>query len=76
MEKDAEKEHPPRQAGFLGFTRADFSVPPFIFAGLGAAFVSAMGAVAWGYDSRPKDISALFRTQRPAGFPSIPNRCP
>jgi hypothetical protein len=60
MEKDAEKEHPPRQAGFLGFTRADFSVPPFIFAGLGAAFVSAMGAVAWGYDSRPKDISAFI----------------
>ena len=38
----------------------DLAVLPFIFAGLGAAFISAMGAMALGYDSRPKGMHALF----------------
>jgi hypothetical protein len=42
------------------FSRMDLAVAPFIFAGLGAAFISAMGVMALGYDSRPKDIHALL----------------
>jgi hypothetical protein len=42
------------------FSRIDLAVLPFIFAGLGAAFITAMGAMAMGYDSRPKDIHALL----------------
>lgn len=60
MEKHAESQRSSRPEGFFGFTRVDLSVPLFIFAGLGAAFISAMGAMAWGYDSRPNDISALI----------------
>jgi len=42
------------------FSRMDLAVLPFIFAGLGAAFISSMGAMALGYDSRPEDIHAII----------------
>ena len=42
------------------FSRTDLSVLPFIFAGLGAAFITAMGTMAMGYDSRAKDIHAVL----------------
>ena len=40
--------------------RMDLVVPPFIFAGLGAAFISALGSMALSYDSRPQDIHAII----------------
>jgi hypothetical protein len=48
-----------RIAGITKFSRMDLAVIPFIFAGLGAAFVSAMAGVAFGYDSRPQDIALI-----------------
>ncbi len=42
------------------FSRMDLAVLPFIFAGLGAAFISSMGAMALGYDSRPRDFRAII----------------
>ena len=49
-----------RIAEVFKFSRMDLAVLPFIFAGLRAAFITAMGAMAMGYDSRPKDIHALL----------------
>ena len=41
-------------------SRIDLAVPLFIFAGIGAAYLSAMGATALGF-SPPGDLSALIK---------------
>jgi hypothetical protein len=56
MEKGTAEPFLERIAGLLKFSRMDLAVLPFIFAGLGAAFITAMGAMAFGYDSRPLDV--------------------
>jgi hypothetical protein len=57
--KDRPQDGPfARIAQLFKFSRIDLAVLPFIFAGLGAGFISSMGAMAMGYDSRPKDIHA------------------
>jgi hypothetical protein len=47
-------------ADLFKFSRMDLAVPPFIFAGLGEAFISALGSMALSYDSRPQDIHAII----------------
>ena len=49
-----------RIAEVFKFSRMDLAVLPFIFAGLAAAFITAMGTMAMGYDSRAKDIHVLL----------------
>ncbi len=46
------ESNPKPGKGIWGLTRTDLSVPPFIFAGLGAVFVTLMGWTALGYDPR------------------------
>ena len=60
MEENRESRKTRQNRGLLGFSRTDASVLPFIFAGLGAAFVSAMDCMALSYDSRPMTIRSLI----------------
>jgi hypothetical protein len=54
MRKIIEDKQSSKQAGFFGFTRVDLSVPPFIFAGLGAAFFSLMGIASISFSPSPR----------------------
>jgi hypothetical protein len=60
VKEDLPKRPLGRIIGFFKFSRMDLAVTLFIFAGFGAAFISAMGSVAMGYDSHPGNIHAII----------------